>query len=123
MQLFGHFADGEFREFDNAIFVGGEPLDEFLAADALGGLGLAEALDEQHQRSAVVIVLLQFGQALLELLVLELVVGLVEAAGVGERGSVEAGEADGEGLVEDEIGGFFEFSVADILEFLGGCVG
>lgn len=122
VQLFGHLADGELGEFDNAIFVGGEPLSQLLAADPLGGLGLAEPLDEQHQRSAVIIVLLQLGQAVLQLFVLELVVGLVEAAGVGERGSVETGQPDREGLIECKIGGFFEFAVADILEFLGGCM-
>lgn len=122
VQLFRHFADSELREFDDAIFVRGEPLHQLLAADPLRGFGLAQALDEQHQRRTVTIVLLQLGQSILQLFVLELVIGLVEGAGVGEGGSVEAGEADGEGLVEREISGFFEFAVADVLEFLGGCI-
>lgn len=94
VQLFRHFADSELSELDYAIFVRREPLHQFLAADPLSRLCLTQALDEQHQRRTVTIILLQLRQPFLQFFVLELVIGLVESARVGERGSVETGESD-----------------------------
>lgn len=94
VQLFRHFADSELSELDYAIFIRREPLHQFLAADPLSRLCLAQTLDEQHQWRTVTIVLLKIRQPFLQFFVLELVISLVEGAGVGERGSIEAGESN-----------------------------
>lgn len=103
VKLFGHFIDRELRQFDYAIFIRRKPLNQFLAGNPLRWLSLAQSFNQQHQRSTVTIILLQIRQSILQLLVLELVIRLVECAGVGECGCVEAGESDGEGFIECEV--------------------
>lgn len=82
MQFVGQFSDSEFLQFDDAAFVAGQPLCQFVAGRSFVCLDLAESFDDEDQGGGVVAVGLELFEALFQFGVVELVIIFVEEGGV-----------------------------------------
>mgnify|MGYP003430699739 FL=1 len=82
MELFRDLIDDKLLQLNDGSLIFGKPLDKLPAGHSLIPLHLAQPLYQQHQRHAVISTLLQLLNLLIQLSVVEFIIGLVKFAAV-----------------------------------------